>query len=63
MQQPHVRNTARDETNDVTYHVMAFRKLTESELVNAVRYYRARNRRKPKRGSSVTIISIIGFDE
>ena len=63
MQLPHVRNTARDEQSDVTYHVMAYRKLSESELVHAVRYYQARNRRKPKRGSAVTIVSLIGSDE
>lgn len=63
MQSPNVATQARDSTNNITYTVMAYRKLTPAECTTAVRTYLAQAKKKPKRGSAVTIISIIGFDD
>ena len=64
MEQPNVRSSIRDEENNVTYHVMAYRELTRAELVGAVRMYRSqprfRRRKTPEKNKIITIISVIG---
>jgi hypothetical protein len=52
-----------DEARGVTYDVMAYRLLTRIELRAAVRYFCAGQRGKPKRGTLVTIVSIVGHAE
>jgi hypothetical protein len=62
---PGVKNTLIDEKNDVRYEVLAYRRLSEEELVLAVRMFltsRRRNRRI-KRGTLVQIVSVIGCGE
>ena len=57
---PDVENILRDDARDVTYRVMAFRRLTKEEMKAGVRMYLAKNKGKPpKQGSTVTIISLI----
>ncbi|MBH9502978.1 hypothetical protein I5L48_24525 [Pseudomonas aeruginosa] len=60
MEAPSVRNSIKDSAKDINYHVMAYRALTRPELVQAVGYYNSTTKKKPKRGSSVTVITIIG---
>lgn len=62
VQMPDVRNTIRDEKNDITYDVLAYRKLNYAELVQAVRVYDTTRTRKTKlqNGMTVTIVSTIG---
>lgn len=62
MESPKVRNRLVDEVHGVTYDVIAYRQLTRAELLGAVRAYWGQ-RRKPKRGDLVTIVSIIGHAE
>lgn len=60
---PNVVNELNDPTAGVKYKVMAYRALTKTELLQAAAMYlRQRKGKKPKRGSEVTIITIIGFD-
>lgn len=62
MQAPNIKNTLIDPERNITYHVMAYRKLSERELLQAVRYSVSQLKRKPKKGSVNTIITVIGFD-
>jgi hypothetical protein len=62
---PSVRTTATDKPNNVTYHVMAYRKLTDDEMMMAIRLYhsqpKVRRRKTPLRNKVITIISILGL--
>lgn len=60
MEMPKVSHTYKDTKNDLTYVVMAYRKLTEDEFVRAVVYFRSQQKRKPKRGSQFVIMTMIG---
>lgn len=60
MQMPNVATTGKDSANNITYHVMAYRSLSPQELQFCVRQYRAQTKKKPKRGSVVTIHTVIG---
>lgn len=63
METPQVVNELNDPTAVVKYRVIAYRTLTKQELIQAVvLYLRQHKGRKPKRGSVITIVSIIGFD-
>ena len=62
MESPRVQNSLVDPDNNVTYHVMAYRRLTEQELRMAVQYYLANRRRKsPDRNKTITIVSSLGL--
>jgi len=64
MQQPNIRTSLHDPNTDVTYHVIAYRTLSRHELLQSVAAYLSqKKRKKPKPGSSVTIITIIGFND
>lgn len=64
MQMPDVKSTIRDEQHNVTYHVLAYRPLSRSELVESVRVYHAqpkvRRRKKPIKDRVITIVTIHG---
>lgn len=62
MEQPTIKSAIRDAERDITYIVLAYRTLSRSELVMAVRVFLQQNRKHPKKGSVVTIHSLIGFD-
>lgn len=64
MQLPNVSNILKDPENDVTYDVIAYRKLSRNEIIQAIRYYHSQKKtKKLKKGTSVKIITIIGYDE
>jgi len=64
MQQPDVRTSLHDPNTEVTYHVIAFRTLSHHELLQSIATYQSQNQRKKlKRRSSVTIITLIGFND
>ncbi|WP_119157444.1 hypothetical protein [Caldimonas tepidiphila] len=63
MEMPSVRTSLRDPANEVTYHVDAYRQLTRQELLMAVAMYQRQVKKKPKRGTAVTIKSLIGLGE
>ena len=60
---PNVKTTLVDRKNRITYCVLAYRTLTRAELVQAVRLYRSRQRKRPWPNSAITIVSVIGHDE
>lgn len=54
----------KDEMTGVTWCVLAYRAVSQGEMVAAIRHHLARrNARKPKRGQTIMIITIIGYDE
>lgn len=64
MRPPNVRTTMRDETNNFLYHVIAYRQLDRTEMLQAIAIYQSqpkvrRNKRPPQNGS-VTIVTIHG---
>ncbi|WP_439444483.1 hypothetical protein ABWU93_11565 [Xanthomonas translucens pv. translucens] len=60
MELPNVRHPIRDPETNVTYVVMAYRHLTQSEVVQTVRMHQRQTRKKPKRGSTITILTVLG---
>jgi hypothetical protein len=63
MQMPDVSHTIRDAERDVTYIVLAYRKLSRAELVQAVRVFSAARKRAPKRGSTIRIVTTFGSED
>lgn len=64
MEQPTIKTTLHDPTRSIDFHVIAYRPLARAELIATVRAFMAQKRRpKLKRGQSITIVTIIGFDE
>jgi hypothetical protein len=64
MQMPNVRSSIRDAENNVTYHVLAYRRLSKQELIRSVARYQVqpsvRRRKKPLKNQEITIITIHG---
>jgi hypothetical protein len=62
---PNVQNVLQDDEAGITYSVMAYRRLTKTEVLEQIRnYYSTRSRKKkPKAGTTVTIVTIIGYDQ
>lgn len=64
MEQPHISNSIRNKEKDVTYNVIAYRKLSRDEVVNAIRHYHSqKNSKKLKKGTTVTIVTTIGHSD
>ena len=64
MEMPNVRSTITDASSGVSYHVLAYRKLSQSEVVAAARHYHLtrKSRKRLKPGTQITIISVLGYD-
>ena len=63
MEMPNVENVLSDPSNKVTYRVLAYRALSRQELLQAVALHiRQARGKKPKPGSTITIVSIAGFN-
>jgi len=64
MEQPNIINTLVDSEKNITYEVVAYRKLSREELVLAVRHFYAQKKKPRVRpGQKVRIISIIGYND
>lgn len=59
MEFPNIKTTVLDAEKKITYHVAAYRKLSDHEALNAVRFFLSTQKKKPKSGSTVTIITSI----
>lgn len=59
MSMPHVDKFAFDRTRRVKYNVKAYRKLSNREILLMIRMYLARERRRPKRNSTVMLVTVI----
>ena len=62
VQMPNVKTRLRDTDRNILYTVYAYRELTQAEMVQAVRHYLATQKKKPKPGTEVKIITIHGAD-
>ena len=62
MELPNIPHTIRDPERDVTYVVMAYRKLAREEVVQMVRLHQSQKRTKPKRKSRIVIHSTFGLN-
>jgi len=64
MQMPNVRRSLKDEANNVTYHVLAYRQLSRMEVLQSIAQYKqqsaVRRRKRPLKNGSVTIVTIHG---
>ena len=64
MELPTVKNVLRDPKKRITYEVMAYRELTERELIAAVRTFRATKQgRRVRRNTTYTIITQFGIQD
>jgi len=63
MKPPDVITTIRDPKSGMTYHVKAYRKLSREELILAIRHYHASKKPKKRNIKTVTIKTIIGYNE
>ena len=64
MQLPDIVNILKDPEKDVTYKIVAYRKLSRDEMVQAVRFYHSQKKKKrPKKGDTIEIITIFGHNE
>jgi hypothetical protein len=61
---PDIRNTIVDKPNKVTYHILAYRRLTTAEMVQSVQMFlsqpKQRRRKTPLRNKVITILTIHG---
>jgi hypothetical protein len=62
MKVPDVLTVLTDTRSEVRYEVYAYRELTQTEMVFAIKTYLASVKKKPKKGTCVTIHSIIDND-
>lgn len=61
MQLPNVDNMAKDEKRNITFNVKAYRQLTQTEVLAAIRYFRSTKQgKKIKNNMTYTIMSSIG---
>jgi len=61
---PTVKTTIDDTRNTgVIYHVFAYRRLSKAEALQAVRVYLSGRKRAPRRGTQISIVTVIGHDE
>ena len=61
---PDITTAIKDPKTNITYEIMAYRKLTQAEAMSAIREFYAATAKsnRPKSGSTVTIISTLGAD-
>ncbi len=66
MNKPGIRSTLRDEEHNMTYHVVAYRKLSELEMIATVKMYLAQprilRRKIRERNKTVTTLSLLGSE-
>lgn len=63
MDMPTVDNVVVEQERNITYNVKAFRKLTEEELLITLRAFVGAQKRKLKKNSHYTIMTIIGYND
>lgn len=64
MKLPDVVTTVKDIEKDVTYQVVAYRKLSRGEAFTQIGLAHADKKfKKPKKGQTIKILTIIGFNE
>lgn len=54
---PDVHNLMEDAPRHVTWDIVAFRRLTKSEMMGAIRFWYASEKRNPAHGERITIVT------
>jgi hypothetical protein len=66
VKKPDIRSTLRDEEHNMTYHVVAYRKLNELEMIETIKMYLAQpkvlRRKSPERNKTVTTHALLGSE-
>jgi hypothetical protein len=66
MKKPDIRSTLHDEEHNMTYHVVAYRKLNHLEMVETVKLYLSQphilRRKTRERNMTVTTNSLLGSE-
>jgi hypothetical protein len=62
MEMPKVLNVLNDSERNIRYEVVAYRQLSERELLQAVRMAVSMMKKKPKKNTTYTFQTIIGID-
>jgi len=57
-QLPNIENRFRDTENDITFIVVAYKKLSKRVMLQAINFHMMR-RPKPPRGTEIRIVSVI----
>jgi hypothetical protein len=63
MKLPHVSHLVVDEENKIEFNVMAYRKLTEAEVLQALRTWRRIYRKKLRPKHRYQVLTVIGANE
>ena len=63
MEAPNVLNVLTDPQKNIRYEVMAYRALSEQELLQAVRIAVSMMKKKPKKNTKYTFITVIGHND
>jgi hypothetical protein len=54
---PDVHNLMEEADRHVTWDIVAFRRLSKSEMMGAIRHWYASEKRNPNRGERITIVT------
>ncbi len=54
---PDIHNLMEEADRHITWDIVAFRRLTKSEMMGAIRFWYAREKRHPARGERITIVT------
>lgn len=60
MELPSISHIVRDEERDIEFKVLAYRRLTDAEVMTALRAWRRSYRKKLKPRHSYTVVTTIG---
>ncbi len=64
MKGPDIRNIIRDEKEDITYNIIAYKKLSRAEMIEAVQFFHSQKKKpKLKKSITITILTIMGFND
>jgi hypothetical protein len=63
MDSPNVLNVLNEPARNIRFEVLAYRKLTEQELYSAVQTGISLMKRKPKKNSKYTFVTVLGFND
>ena len=64
MEKPSLVSTILDKERNIRFNILAYRKLTRAEMIETVSHFYSQKKqpKKLKRGSTITIVTIIGYD-
>lgn len=64
MQMPSVSHVAKDPERNITFNVLAYRQLSQAEVLQSIRYFRStKSGRKLKNNMTYTISTVFGASD